>query len=614
MQLTRSLSMMPKSLLGAAWCLVFVLFAGVAALPAGAQDIVPPKVNVSTPGGVNIVDGYFQHSVTDLSIGTLKLERFTLPPAKLAVDDPYFGAGITHNFDIYVAVNFIKAIGPPFPNAATYHSIVHIGEGASGVYNQPGPTSTNITILNTEAYKGNLALVGGAYVYTDDAGTIYTFNPTIQAGGSSGQYSQRIDNIVYADGRKVSFTYNASKQLKLVGDTAGYAIVFDYNASGDVAAACSFNMAQIYVSVSSTCTGATSKVTYGYTSSLLTSVTDVLGKVTTYGRFGTTYGSPISCVTPPGYTVCKITNQVTGIDRKIGQQTMIDGSTWQIGLDIECNPDPDNPISSGGCHADLIDPAGKATSMYFVHSSPNSITDAYGRLTTYSWMGANLGTPNYDQNPNGPYLVQAVLPEGNKYIAEYGGPFNHISKATMVPKPGSTLTSQVETWAYGPCTSPGTLQNCGKPISVTDPMNHTTNYTYASHGGVLSEMKPMATLTDALGAVQARPLKLTTYAQRYAWIKNAGGTLVQAATPIWVVATETQCQTAPNSNTPTCDPGRTQTLTTYEYGATGTSESLLVKGVAVSSGGVTLRTCYSYDALSRKVSETKPNANLGVCP
>ena len=124
----------------------------------------------------------------------------------------------------------------------------------------------------------------------------------------------------------------------------------------------------------------------------------------------------------------------------------------------------------------------------------------------------------------------------------------------------------------------------------------------------------MATLTDASGAVQARPLKLTTYVQRYAWIKNSAGTLVQAATPVWVVATETQCQTAPNSNTPSCDAGKLQTLTTYEYGASGTGESLLVKGVAVSSGGVTLRSCYTYDALSRRVSETKPNANLGVCP
>ena len=33
-------------------------------------------------------------------------------------------------------------------------------------------------------------------------------------------------------------------------------------------------------------------------------------------------------------------------------------------------------------------------------------------------------------------------------------------------------------------------------------------------------------------------------------------------------------------------------------------------------GGVatTLRTCYAYDALGRRISETQPNANLASCP
>ena len=586
--------------------------AGLAAVPAGAQDVVPPKVNASMPGGVNIADGYFQHSVTDLAIGTLKLERFTLPPAKLKVDDPYFGQGITHNFDIYVATTFIKAIGLPFPSGATYHPVVHLGSGASGVFAGLG---TSIGTLNIEAQKGILTQsgVGAAFVYTDEAGTIYTFNPAIPAGGGSGQYSQRIDNIVYADGRKVSFAYNASKQLKLVSDTAGYAIVFDYNASGDVSAACSFNQSQTYVTAASTCAGAAVMVTYSYTSALLTSVTDANGKVTTYGHFGTTYGAPISCVTPPGFAACQVTNMFDGTG-KAWQQSMINGTVWQLAFDSICNPDPDVPESSGICYVDITDPSSKITSYRFTHSSPTSVTDANGHVATYSWMGSNLQNPNYDQTPNGPYLVEADLPEGNKYLAQYDGAFNHVSKATMVAKPGSGLADQVQTWGYGPCFSPGTLQNCGKPITVTDPKGNVTNYAYASHGGVLSEMKPMATLTDASGVVQARPLKLTTYVQRYAWIKNSAGTLVQAATPVWVVATETQCQTAPNSNTPTCDAGKLQTLTTYEYGASGTGESLLVKGVAVNSGGVTLRSCYSYDALSRKVSETKPGANLGVCP
>ena len=114
----------------------------------------------------------------------------------------------------------------------------------------------------------------------------------------------------------------------------------------------------------------------------------------------------------------------------------------------------------------------------------------------------------------------------------------------------------------------------------------------------------------------ARPLKLATYTQRYAYIKNSGGTLAAAASPIWMPATETQCQTATGSgvNTPVCDSGAPQMVTTYEYGAISTAESLLVKGIAVTADSQTLRTCYSYDNQGRKISETKPNANSVSCP
>src|SRR3546814_874477 len=79
-------------------------------------------------------------------------------------------------------------------------------------------------------------------------------------------------------------------------------------------------------------------------------------------------------------------------------------------------------------------------------------------------------------------------------------------------------------------------------------------------------------------------------------------------------ATMTECQTAAGSSSPVCDSGAPQRLTTYQYGANGTANNLLVRGVTVSADGVMLRTCYGYDALGRKISETKPNANLSTCP
>lgn len=40
---------------------------------------------------------------------------------------------------------------------------------------------------------------------------------------------------------------------------------------------------------------------------------------------------------------------------------------------------------------------------------------------------------------------------------------------------------------------------------------------------------------------------------------------------------------------------RAADLTTYQYGANGGAEALLVKGVAVASGGTTLRTCFTWN-------------------
>ncbi|WP_329629953.1 hypothetical protein [Sphingomonas sp.] len=580
-----------------------------AAAPAEAQDIVPPKVDLSTPGGVNISDGYFGGQVTDLAIGTLTLQRFSLPPSKLPIDDPYFGSGITNNFDIYVAPNPVKAIGQPYPRAAQYHPIVHLGAGASGVYYQSGPTSTAISSFSIEAQNGILAMVGGAYVFTDSSGTIYTFNPAVQAGGGSGIYSQRIDNILYPDGRRETFSYNASKQLKMVSDSAGYAIIFDYNSDGDVAAACGFNLSQDYVTASSTCSGALIKTTYTYTSKLLTGVIDVLGQTTTYARTGTTYGSPISCITPPGYMTCKVAN--AGVQR-ITTQTMADGSVWQLDYDVICAPDPDFPEASndGSCAVDMTDPNGKVSHYGFTKSSPGSVIDANGKTTTYRWMGSNLQDPNYDQTPNGPYMIEADFPEGDKYLAEYNGAWNAISKATRIAKPGSGLADLVETWGYGPCYSPGTLQNCGKPIWKKDAKGNQADYAYTTFGAIQSEMLP----APSTGA--ARPLKLYTYVQKYAYIKNSGGSLVAAATQIWVPDTMTECQTVAGSgnSTPTCDAVAPQRVTSYEYGANGTANNLLVRGMVVTANGTSLRTCMSYDARGRKISTTAPRAGLAVCP
>jgi YD repeat-containing protein len=238
--------------------LAVLLVAVVVGNSALAQDMIPPKAYSVTPGGVNVADRSLVYSVTDLSLGSLKLERFHRT-GQQQPNDPALGKNFSHNFDIYVAVN-VNVYG------TSDTVIVHLGNSASGTYSQQHSSPTTITNHNLDAEKGKLELVGGKFVYTDNDGTAYTFSSTVQADGAIWQTrSRRVERIDFPDGRVQTFSYNGSGYLKLVDDSAGHALIFDNNANGDATAACIFNRSQVYVTVSSTCAGAQLKTSYGYT-------------------------------------------------------------------------------------------------------------------------------------------------------------------------------------------------------------------------------------------------------------------------------------------------------------------------------------------------------------
>lgn len=577
-----------------------------------AQDIIPPKMYSTTPGGINVSDGAFVHSVSDLVIGPLNLERYHLTGIKKP-NDPLIGKNMSHSFDIYVAANRRQPTGAPWYLPYRYRPVVHIGSSASGVYAQPTSNLASITDANLDAqrsgvlsWSGAASWTGGHYVYTDRNGAIYTFSETVPAAGVP-IASQRVSQIVFPAGRIQTFTYNSSQQLKLVSDSSGYAIVFDYNGAGDVSAACGFNLSQTYVTASSTCTGAALKVSYGYDSNgNLSSVTGVDGQTTSYST-GAVPG--VTCVQPPGYSTCKVSMTYGDYPASpVVTQTMADGSSWTVRAsnpEIINDPESASEPTDGGNWGTVTDPAGKVTSFTFTKSTPYTVTDSNGRTTSYRFVGGiesdYMGTP-YSE---GTMLVEATMPEGNKYQAEYNGPFRSVTKETMVAKSGSGLASLVKEYGYGSCVVGG--GNCIKPIWVKDPKGNQTDYTYASWGGTLSEMQP------APSAGAARPLKLFAYVQKYAYVKNSSGSLVAAAAPIWLPSTETLCQTYAGSSTATCDPAAPITVTTYEYGADGTANNLLPRGIVVSSGGTSLRTCYGYDNWGNKIFETKPRAGLASC-
>lgn len=586
---------------------------------AHAGDLVPPKVLVTTPTGVNIATTTFSFTNTDLSIGTISVDRFYSATFR-EVRDPdtmFHGQHHSNNFDIFVTPAFTHS---PFQGGDPYaRPQVHFGASASGMFRQFTFTGTSSYFLTDtiDAGKGRMRLVNGAYEYTDSSGAVYLFDPSVTVdgvlAGSYAPYSQRIASITYPDGRIRSFTYVSGK-LKLVSDTSGYAAVFDYGSNGLISAACGFNLSQTYVTTGTTCAGAPLKVSYGYTTEPTTSkiylsyFTDVLGQVTTYAAAGLTGNVLITCIKPPGYANCKISNAWGPGDNIV--QTLADGSVWgaSSGADIRGTDSDDPGVAEGGNVGSFSDPNGKVSSFIFTGTSPVAMTDPVGRTTTYQFGGGNTfenQAAGYPDVQVGSLLQSVTLPEGDQYLAEWNGPFGAVTKETWKAKPGSSQPDIVANYGYA---HSGTAAQISHPISVQDGKGNQTDYTYGTHGGVLSEMKP------APSAGAARPLKLTSWVQKYAYIKNSGGTLVAATTPIWVIASETECQTAAGSNTAVCDSAKPQKVTTYEYGANGTADNLNVRGVVVTADGSSRRTCNSYDSYGNRISQTAARAGLSSCP
>lgn len=530
----------------------------------------PPRMYTLTPTGIDRATGSFVTSVKDLSIGAISLER-----SYVTADRPgnwssnnYFGIGWTHNFDIYARTDY-------FNSQPT--SLVGIGRSVYKFTGWPPDASPEMDEAGT-----SLTSVGGALVFTDRDGSIYRF--------LAGSGLVKVSSITYPDGTILTFNY-VSGLPKTIVSNRGYALVFDYS-STRVTAACGYNLAVTYLTSATTCAGAALKVSYGYTSSRLTSVTDVMNNVASYGYDSNGF---LSCLTDPGTATCRITNTNTG-NTHTGQpnvtaQVTADGASW--GFECDCGAYelavPDDPYPLEGSR--LTAPNGTTSDMNFVHGSPVYYKNENGKVYNSQYIGR--------------MLLSISSPEGN--IAKYSYNNNLVeSKVSFIAKSGSGLANidqGAKTFPV-PCSNPIL---CNLPLSVTDAKGNQTDYAYASWGGVTSELQPAPT------AGAARPLKLNTYVQKYAYVKNAGGALVATTSPVWVPDTETLCQTYAGSSALTCDPAAPITTTAFEYGANGIADNLLLRGKVVSSGGVSLRTCYGYDWKGRKIFETRPRAGLASC-
>jgi hypothetical protein len=592
---------------------------------SGTYDSAPiaPEKFLRSPGGVDMRTGQLLYSHTDLSIGGdkgLQLIRHFSPVTNGVFTAGTMG-GFSHNWDIRVSEKRIKT--PTATSVQQHDYQVAVAGPRTKTYRaqydpEPGDFSSFSDGLYTwlefqyVVHPITHFFMPTQYTYRDSNGLRIAFRPTgSQYGGGEGcgikcAFAAQVSD---ADGTTYTLSYDTNSagvvRLRSVRSNRGYALLFEYGPSG-VSKACALNLAYTVmpsIATEQVCPAGVLTSTYTYNSAgRLVGFTDQSGVASHLGPDG-------SALYWPGESTPYVTNTIVqGVyTAHVAAQSFADGRSYTYNWEYDGNI----PVSmiAGGSYTDNN---GKTVSAHYgkykhgtydptwyVTDGPETATDELGRSWTYYYGCA--GTAFCGPTP----LQRATEPEQNKtlFTRDYYG---NVTEKRHVAKPGSGLADIVESASFY-CLG---LINCNKPISKTDANGHTTNYTYDPvHGGLLTAMGP------APAAGGARPLTVNTYAQRYAWTRNSSGVLTQETVPVWVLSSTTVCQTAAGTNpSPLCDASAPETVTTYQYGANGSAESLLVKGMAVSSGGTTLRTCYTYDQDSRKIGETRPNANLSVCP
>jgi hypothetical protein len=237
---------------------------------------------------------------------------------------------------------------------------------------------------------------------------------------------------------------------------------------------------------------------------------------------------------------------------------------------------------------------------------PDYVEDENGNSTTFNYCDPDYVFPQFE-----PYqcallgrYVERTGPEGDRH--EYRYKFGNLYETKSYPKPGSQGSPLVSKSAYL-C---GGIVCGNKPTQTIDPNGMASNFEYSTvHSGLLKKTLP----ANENGV---RPQTRFTYDTKYAWLKSGTG-FSQAPTPIWLLESEEYCRTTASDASGNCAGGASdEVVTTYQYqqGSPTKGSNLLLLGVAVTADSQTLRTCYNYDAMGRKISETQPAANLMSCP
>lgn len=622
----------------------------------GSSSIIlnnPAEKFVVAPGGVDMRTMRYVYHDTDLSIGGdgdggLSLVR-TLPTASPPHATNPFG-NFTFNWDFSLDIYRIDIYsednvpGPPLPPGNDYKAFVNV-DGRThtfrGYQNTNGYMSMSQSAFEILTFTLTQADPAVVYTFTNAQNETVTFAHlgTVDGLAVTGLYPTR---VVKPDGTTITFDYTSFvgpssnlARVRSIVSSRGYAILLE-SSGGLVSKACTLNLAQTPLPANHLCpSNAASTATYSYSSGKLTSVTGPDGGVSSF-VYATSGGVSTMAFVRPGETSPWLTNTVsTSLDELelsydiVTAQNFADGESYAYTakytpmvtgkvstiaggfyLDALGNrttvtwgfPQVYGTGAGGTCHLPPCSPVTMGSIKYQQTSGPVSVTDPLSRTTTSDYCDP-YAAANQPGNCVVTLLQSFTDAEGIKTTLTYDN-WQNVTQKVVSPKSGSGLANLTTSATYD-CTY---AVACAKPVTLTDPNGNVTSFTYdTTHGGVLTETDP----ADSHGV---HPVKRYAYVQRYAWLSDGAGGYVHGSAPMWLLSSEKTCRTTATVSGACAGGTADEVSTSYDYGPDSGPNNLLLRGTAVTADGTTLRTCYGYDATGNKISETKPRANLSVCP